>query len=146
MEKELQTPVEEIRASALTSRSIKTQSQVQEETKSECSDKDDDTVSQITTVMENENKIKELQLQQEDLIKSIVMSKAIFENVCKEKEGEYSEEFMLSIKNTPGVFVREFREIEDPYKREEFIMSLHRKSACFEQILEVREKEGDEQF
>ena len=33
------------------------------------------------------------------------------------------------------MFVREFREIEsDPYAKEEFIMSIHLKSAKFEQL------------
>ena len=46
------------------------------------------------------------------------------------------DELIKSICNTSGIFIKEFREIkDDPYAREEFIMSISHKSAVFDQII-----------
>lgn len=43
------------------------------------------------------------------------------------------DELIKSICNTSGIFIKEFREIkDDPYAREEFIMSISKKSAVFD--------------
>ena len=81
------------------------------------------------------------------MIKSIVLKSAVFAQDFREynpenldgsfklKTGAYKEDFIQSICNKSGVFVREFREMEsDPYAKEEFIMSIHLKSAKFEQV------------
>jgi|TARA_B110000285_G_C14965578_1_gene533904 hypothetical protein len=67
------------------------------------------------------------------------------EKSLKKRTGAYREEFIQSICNRSGVFVREFREIkEDPYAREEFIMSIHLKNAEFNKVEEYpRSKEYD---
>lgn len=89
-------------------------------------------------------KLENIQKEQEEVIKSIVLKSAVFENDFREydpakadgtlKEGAYKEEFIQSIMNKSGVFVKEFREIADPYTREEFIMSIHLAEAKFEQL------------
>lgn len=64
----------------------------------------------------------------------------------RDKTGAYREEFIRSVCNKSGIFVKEFREIsEDPYAREEFIMSINMKSAKAGRILDMapREKELD---
>ena len=50
------------------------------------------------------------------------------------KSGAYKEEFIQSIVNKSGVFVKEFREISNPYTREEFIMSIHLNNAEFQKM------------
>ena len=63
------------------------------------------------------------------------MKSAVFNQEFKEFTHSYKEEFIHSICNKSGVFVKEFREIQnDPYAREEFIMSISMKSAKFEQL------------
>ena len=60
------------------------------------------------------------------------------EKSLKKKTGAYREEFIQSICNKSGVFVQEFREIkDDPYAREEFIMSISLKNAQFGKIDEI---------
>ena len=67
------------------------------------------------------------------------------EKSLKKKTGAYKEEFIQSICNKSGVFVKEFREIKnDPYAREEFIMSINMKNAQFNKVDEYpRSKEYD---
>ena len=67
------------------------------------------------------------------------------EKSLRKKTGAYKEEFIQSICNRSGIFVQEFREIkEDPYAREEFIMSINLRNAEFNKIEEYpRSKEYD---
>jgi hypothetical protein len=68
------------------------------------------------------------------MIKSIIINSALKsvksnnnENVLEKtiKSGNKNE-LIKSICNTSGIFLKEFREIQDdPYAREEFIMSIH---------------------
>ena len=86
------------------------------------------------------------------MIKSIVLNQAIFQEETRNydpednlgktlKSGAYKEEFIRSIVNKSGVFVKEFREISDPYSREEFIMSIHMLPAEFSKITSTNEFE-----
>ena len=70
------------------------------------------------------------------MIKSIVLTQAIYEQDVRQLDCEtaYKEQFIHSIVNKSGVFVKEFREMEDPYTREEFIMSIHMKPAVAEKV------------
>ena len=81
--------------------------------------------------------VKTIKKKQEEVIRSIVLKSAVFQQDFREydpqkedekvnaKTGAYKEEFIQSICNKSGVFVQEFREIKDPYQREEFIMSIN---------------------
>lgn len=63
------------------------------------------------------------------------MKSAVFGQEFKQFNQSYKEEFIQSICNKSGIFIKEFREIkEDPYAREEFIMSISMKSAKFDKI------------
>lgn len=92
---------------------------------------------------ESEELMQTIKSKQEDIIKSLVMHQAIFEQVkhvydpelgATLKSGAYREELINSIVNKSGVFVKEFREMKDPYQREEFIMSINRKDAHFAKV------------
>lgn len=104
-----------------------------------------------STLKSSKDAIQEIQDQQEELmatirtkqeevIKSIVLTQALYEqdlrhyNPPPSKEGAYREEFIQSVVNKSGVFVREFREISNPYEREEFIMSLSMKRPAFGKV------------
>ena len=53
--------------------------------------------------------------------------------LSKSIKGAGSDQLIKSICNTSGIFIKEFREIkDDPYAREEFIMSISHKSAVFD--------------
>ena len=96
---------------------------------------------------------KDIQGEQEEMIRSIVLKSAVFgedereldpSKTLKDKTGAYREEFIRSICNKSGVFVKEFREIqEDPYAREEFILSINMKSAKAGRILDEQPKEKE---
>ena len=85
------------------------------------------------------------------MIKSIVLKQAIFaqderefdpEKTLRDKEGAFKEEFIMSLCTKSAVFLKEFREInEDPYAREEFILSINMKSAKAGRILDMVPKE-----
>ena len=63
----------------------------------------------------------------------MVITQAVREEVVHQKESS-QEQFYQSLANRSGVFVKEFRELESPYEREEFIMSIHLNQAFTEQI------------
>ena len=96
---------------------------------------------------------KDIQGEQEEMIRSIVLKSAVFgqderefdpDKTLKDKTGAYKEEFIRSICNKSGVFVKEFREMkEDPYAREEFILSINMKSAKAGRILDEQPKQKE---
>ena len=113
-----------------------------------------ETMKETNGLSKQLDKLKnDIQGEQEEMIKSIVLKSAVFGHdereydptkTLKNKTGAYKEEFIQSICNKSGVFVKEFREIrEDPYAREEFIMSINMKSAKFDKIQDSREQELD---
>ena len=78
----------------------------------------------------------EIQKEQEEVIKQIVLKSAVFEKEKMTAEGCYKEEFIQSICMKSGVFVKEFREVvDDPYARNEFIMSISMQPAQFRKVL-----------
>lgn len=80
---------------------------------------------------EHKEMVKSIKFKQEEVIKTIVLNQAMSDVISYQKQGEYKEQLIRSIVNKSGVFVKEFREISDPYTREEFIMSLNVKGANF---------------
>ena len=65
----------------------------------------------------------------------------MFDRERVQKEGDYKEELIQSICAKSGIFVKEFREIvDDPYARNEFIMSISMKPAQFGKVMAEKHK------